>query len=295
MGTEEEHERAALIALLRRGDRSWAAVADLVEAAGSALTVLSEPVPGQGRLFGDDPAAELRAAGAEVDGWRRDGIDIVTLLDYDYPANLLTIHQRPPVLFLRGHRHPAEERAVAVVGTRSPSAEGLRQADEVAGGLARRGVVVVSGLAAGIDTAAHLSALRNGGRTVAVIGTGLHRAYPAANASLQDRIAREGLVISQFWPDAPPTKHSFPMRNAVMSGYSLATVVIEANYRSGARMQARLALEHGRHVFLMRSLLAHDWARSYAERPGTSVVDSAAEVLADLERLAAEPRELVWA
>jgi DNA processing protein len=103
------------------------------------------------------------------------------------------------------------------------------------------------------------------------------------------------MVISQFLPGSPPTKASFPMRNAVMSGYALATVVIEAGYRSGARIQARLALQHGRHVFLMRSLLEHDWARDYAERPGVTVVESSDDVFAGLQRLASEPTDLIWA
>ena len=102
-------------------------------------------------------------------------------------------------------------------------------------------------------------------------------------------------MISQFLPGSPPTKASFPMRNAVMSGYALATVVVEAGDRSGSRVQARLALQHGRHVFLMRSLLEHKWARDYAERPGVTVVDTAADVLAGLQRLASESMDLVWA
>lgn len=101
-------------------------------------------------------------------------------------------------------------------------------------------------------------------------------------------------MISQFLPGSPPTKASFPMRNAVMSGYTLATVVVEAAERSGSRIQARLALQHGRHVFLMRTLLEHDWARDYAHRPGVTIVDTADDVFAALQRLAAESAELTW-
>jgi DNA processing protein len=154
-------------------------------------------------------------------------------------------------------------------------------------------VTVVSGLAEGIDTAAHRAALDHGGRTVAVIGTGLRNVYPASNRPLQDRIGREHLVLSQFWPDASPTKTSFPMRNAVMSGYAAATVVIEAGWKSGARMQARLALEHGRPVFLHESLLGHDWAQDY-ERRGAVVVSSADDVLKELHEMLAVADELVW-
>jgi DNA processing protein len=158
-----------------------------------------------------------------------------------------------------------------------------------AGAIARHlvgaGFTVFSGLAAGIDTAAHRSALEAGGRTVAVIGTGLRRVYPPQNADLQQRIAAECAVVSQFWPDAPPSRISFPMRNAVMSGMTLATVVVEASHTSGARTQARLALEHGRPVLLLESLLAQDWARRFAMRPGTHVVRTPAEISATVERL----------
>ena len=154
-------------------------------------------------------------------------------------------------------------------------------------------MTVVSGLAEGIDTAAHTAAIAAGGRTVAVIGTGLRRAYQSVNAGLQDRIAREHLVLSQFWPDAGPTKTSFPMRNAVMSGYAAATVVIEAAWKSGARMQARLALEHGRPVFLHESLLQHDLAREYQTR-GAIVVTTADDVLAALDERLSPQVELVW-
>jgi DNA processing protein len=215
-------------------------------------------------------------------------MSIVTVLDDAYPANLRTIHNRPPFVFIRGALTPDDERSVAVVGTRRASDAGIDRARDVAAGLVAAGYTVVSGLAEGIDTATHLTALERGGRTVAVLGTGLRRAYPAKNASLQDRISREAAVISQFWPDAPPTKTSFPMRNIVMSGFARATVVIEASSTSGARMQARFALEHGRPLFLLDSLLEHDWARQFAERPGAYVVGSADEVVERVERLVAQ-------
>ena len=162
---------------------------------------------------------------------------------------------------------------------------GLAYAREVASGLVDAGYTVVRGLAAGVDTAAHTGALDHGGRTVAVIGTGLRRAYPAANAELQQRIA--AAVVSQFWPDAPPSKRTFPMRNVVMSGLARATVVIEASDTSGARMQAGFALAHGRPVFLLSSLLEHAWGRDHAERPGTYVVEEAGEIVEHVERLLA--------
>ncbi|MEX5637265.1 DNA-processing protein DprA [Parafrankia sp. FMc2] len=291
-------EHAALLTLLRGRRRQWGHVADEVEEAGSALRVLeADTNTDQGDLFegfSDGIGAALDTARETLLGWDAQGIRIVTLLDADYPAQLLTVHQRPPFLFFRGQMSPDDATGVAVVGTRSASTEGLRRADEIAAGLARRGRVVVSGLAAGIDTVAHRAALREGGRTVAVIGTGLLKSYPKENAPLQEKLAREQLVLSQFWPDSPPTRTSFLMRNGVMSGYAAATVVVEAPEKSGARTQARLALEHGRPVFLLDTVLVHAWAQEYAHRPGVTVVSSAEEVLNLLDDLTVPPDEVVW-
>lgn len=281
-------ERAALLALLRENLRPWSAVVDEVAEAGSALTLLRETIGGgQGDLLAPDPESQIddllqKAAGA-IAAWTAEGLGLVTMFDDEYPAQLREVHQQPPFLFYRGTLNPADAGGVAIVGTRHPSEQGVARATEIAGGLARERVTVISGLAAGIDRAAHEGALAAGGRTVAVIGTGIRRWYPKENAELQRRLAEEHLVISQFWPDAPPTRHSFPMRNAVMSGYAAATVVVEAAWKSGARMQARLALEHNRPVFLLKSLLEHDWARAYAEKPGTIVVSDADEVLRELD------------
>lgn len=128
---------------------------------------------------------------------------------------------------------------------------------------------MISGLARGIETEAHTATLEASGRTIAVVGTGILRTYPRENAALADRIAQNGAVVSQFWPDAPPTKYSFPMRNAVMSGISQGTAVIEASATSGAKMQARIALEQGKRAFLMASLVTREeWAQRYLGRGG---------------------------
>jgi DNA processing protein len=172
-----------------------------------------------------------------------------------------------------------------VVGARQASPKGTDAARAIAAHLVENEYTVVSGLAAGIDTAAHTAALERDGRTLAVIGTGLARSYPPQNASLQQQIASRCAVISQFWPDAPPSRRSFPMRNAVMSGLALATVVVEASHTSGSRMQARLALAHGRPVFLVRSLLDQDWAQALATRPGVHVARSPEDITSMVERL----------
>ena len=281
-------EKAALIALLQQPGVRWADVMAEVLELGSPAQVLDRYFAGDDALFviGDQDQA-LRAAEQDILGWEADGIGVHAFYEPGYPAQLRDIHESPPIIFTRGRlRH--DRRAVAVVGTRQASPRGLGIAQAVAKALAKNDVTVVSGLAAGIDTAAHTAALEARGRTVAVIGTGVRRVYPAANAELQRRIGRDGLVLSQFWPDGAPSKKTFPMRNAVMSGYAAATVVVEAPWQSGARIQARLALQHGRPVVMPRELLEHDWARDYAERPGVYVVESTDELLAVAEKLVAE-------
>ncbi|WP_018503658.1 DNA-processing protein DprA [Parafrankia discariae] len=239
-------EHAALLTLLRGRRRQWGLVADEVEETGSALRVLeADTNADQGDLFAGFPdgmSGALDAARETLLGWDAQGIHIVTLLDADYPAQLLTVHQRPPFLFFRGSMSPDDAAGVAVVGTRAASAEGLRRAEEIAAGLARRGRVVVSGLAGGVDTAAHRAALREGGCTVAVIGTGLFKSYPKENAPLQEKLAREHLVLSQFWPESPPTKTSFLMRNGVISGYAAATrfATVEGRWRPRSASPRRL-------------------------------------------------------
>jgi DNA processing protein len=279
-------ERAALVALLRREDAKWSDVVLEVLESGSAAAVLDQAVGSADTLFPSDEAAArlIGEARAEIAGWEADGIGVHAFFEDSYPAQLRGVREMPPLLFTRGETRP-DVRAIAVVGTRDASDDGLRIARAVATSLAQRDVTVVSGLAKGIDTAAHQAALDAGGRTVAVIGTGIRKYYPAANRRLQEHIARVGLVISQFWPDAPPTKQTFPMRNAVMSGYAAATVVVEAGWKSGARIQARLALQHGRPVVLTDQLLQHDWARTFAENPGVHVVRGTAELLDVIEEI----------
>ncbi|WBB46456.1 DNA-protecting protein DprA [Verrucosispora sp. WMMA2044] len=273
-------ERAALVALLRRPQTSWSETALEIQENGSAKAVLERSVGHSDTLFPDLESISdlIDGAADEIAGWQAEGIGVHAFFDATYPAQLLGIREMPPLLFSRGNLQ-VHDRAVAVVGSRKASADGLRIAQAVATTLARRGVTVVSGIASGIDTAAHTAALKAGGRTVAVIGTGIRRYYPAENRRLQDHISDVGLLISQFWPDAPPSRQSFPMRNAVMSGYAVATVVVEAGETSGARIQARLALQHGRPVVLTSQVMRCDWARAFAENPGVYVVNGTAELV----------------
>ena len=146
------------------------------------------------------------AAATDIDLGEGHGHTVLTILDENYAARLCGIHEAPPVLFGNGTLR-RDDPAVSVVGSRDASARGLSIARSVATSLAKEGVTLLAGLALGIDTAAHLAALEAGGRTVAVIGTGINKTYPAANRDLHRVIAKEGLLLSQFWPDAPPQKH----------------------------------------------------------------------------------------
>jgi len=271
-------ETVGLVALLRAATRPPAAYAERLEEMESARAIL-EQEHGllAGQLFDD--------ATAEVSGWHSEGFRLVSLLDPDYPENLRAVYDRPPLLFVKGQLDPGDSRSVAVIGSRRASVQGLDRAGAITERLIDHGYTIVSGLAAGIDTVAHTAALDRGARTIAVIGTGLRHVYPPENLSLQQRIAASGAVVSQFWPESGPTRRSFPLRNAVMSGLALATIVVEASQTSGARTQVRAALRHGRPVLLAGALLNQPWAREAAERPGVSVIRSLEELDHALSRI----------
>lgn len=216
--------------------RRWRqAVADVTEA-GSAIEVLQRQVGGQ--LF-DDPTPDLmQRADAEIRQWESSGMRVLSPFDSDYPAQFRDVHDLPAVLFVRG-TVVRDDGGICLVGSRAASPAGLAFTHEIAAALVAEGLTVISGLAEGIDTAAHTAALTRGGRTVAVIGTGIDRCYPAENRELQRTIERDGLIVSQFWPGAPPTQQTFPMRNATMSAYGEATLIVEAG-------EHRLAKSHRR-------------------------------------------------
>jgi len=282
-------QQAALVALLqtRPEGMRWPEITAEVLEAGSAIEVWRQLVPAT--LMGPPGQPDaLESAAQDMDRWASQGCKLVTILDGDYPVRLRGIHQAPPMLFARGTLI-ADDSAVSVVGSRKASDRGLAITADVAHGLVSRGVTVVAGLALGIDTAAHRAALADGGRTVAVIGTGINKAYPAENRDLQDEIAARGLLLSQFWPDAPPQRQNFLMRNATMSGYGLATVVVEAGEHSGARAQARMAVEHGRPVILTDMVVKrNEWAQALVDRPGIHVASSLRSVLDVVDRLIEE-------
>jgi DNA processing protein len=177
------------------------------------------------------------------------GIEILTWDDILYPPRLKEIDQPPPVLYVRGAITSEDSWAVAVVGTRRVSTYGRQVAEEVASFLAANGVTVISGLARGVDAIAHQSALKVGGRTIAVLGCGVDRIYPPEHAQLAEKMMASGALISDYAPGTPPDASNFPPRNRIISGLSMATVVVEAGETSGALITAQFAIDQGREVF----------------------------------------------
>jgi DNA processing protein len=177
------------------------------------------------------------------------GISILTWEDDLYPVRLKEIDQPPPVLYVRGALTTEDSWAVAVVGTRRVSAYGRQVTEELASFLAANGVTVVSGLARGVDAIAHQSALKAGGRTIAVMGCGVDRIYPPEHTQLAEKMIGSGALLSDYAPGTPPEASNFPPRNRIISGLSMATVVVEAGETSGALITAQFAVDQGREVF----------------------------------------------
>jgi DNA processing protein len=185
----------------------------------------------------------------EIEGLDRLKINLLTLRDPRYPPLLAEIHDPPPFLYYLGRTSEQDSRVMALVGSRNGSRYGLKVTERLAYSLARQGLTIASGLARGIDTAAHEGALLARGRTVAVLGSGLDVIYPPENTKLVEQIIETGMVCSEFSPGTLPERQNFPVRNRIISGMSLGVVIVEAGLRSGSLITARLALEQGREVF----------------------------------------------
>lgn len=220
---------------------------------------------------------------SEVRHWNSLGFNTCTIRDPEYPTLLREVHQAPAVLFWQGELN-TEEVGISIVGSRKATDSQLGAAYQLAEKLAKERIPVISGLAAGIDTAAHRGALDSGGRTISVMGTGLATTYPKANFELRQSIQNSGgLVLTQFEPEKKPARWSFPMRNEVMSGYGAATVVMAAGEQSGTKHQVKAAIRHGRDVvFTARIGDEVSWAReliSKGKAHTASSLDEAVELV----------------
>jgi len=245
--------------------------------------------------LGEDAGAAVAAAEAAALTLGRqlqaDGVSLLGLCEDGYPELLREIPSPPPLLFVRGCLKPGDRRAIAVVGSRKATLGGVRMAKALARDLAGAGFTIVSGLARGIDTAAHQGALEAGGRTIAVMGSGIDEVYPAENRELAARIAAGGAVVTEFGPASGPHKWNFPRRNRIISGLALGTVVVEAGERSGALITAGFALEQNRTVFAVPG--SPGYARSRGTngliKQGACLVESAADVVEEIAPQAGPP------
>ena len=265
-------ELVALVALLRYGPfrTSQMALRQRLIDGDSPTLILAE-----------DPNSELiyDRAVRDVDQWISSGEHPLSWLDSDYPQQLREVHDFPPVIFVRG-KLAQPDNGICIVGSRKAGQAAIEAAAQIAHLIVDKNWTVVSGLAEGIDAAAHTETLNRGGRTVAVIGNGIDYYYPPKNRQLQHAIEDRGLVISQFWPGTSPKKYSFPMRNAVMSAYARATIIVSAKENSGTRHQAKQAAAHGRPLVVSRAVYENTtWARKLVDNPNAlaRVADSAEE------------------
>jgi len=220
----------------------------------------------------------------EISLIKRFGVRIVTLFDDEYPETLKSIYEPPILLYVKGDYKEADKLSIAIVGSRRCTYYGLNMSENIASGLAEHGVTIVSGLARGIDTAAHKGALKNNGRTIAVLGNGLSSIYPSENRELAEQVLHNGLLISEFAMQAKPYKQNFPRRNRIVSGLSRGVLVVEAANRSGALITAGFALEQGRDVFAVPGM-ADRYSSIGANaliKQGAKLVESADDILEEL-------------
>lgn len=271
--------REAARRLLARFGSPQAAIAAPVNALGECVdapTALALSTPPEGHAQRLATTLAWRAAAPA----RR----ILVLGDADYPEPLLHSADPPLLLYLLGDAALLNAPSLAIVGSRKPSAQGRDNARQFASTLAGQGWTIVSGLAAGVDGAAHEGALAAGGRTIAVIGTGIDRVYPPSHRTLAHRIAEQGLLISELPLGAPPLAAHFPQRNRIIAGLSRGTLVVEATLRSGSLITARLASESGREVMAIPgSILAPQSAGCHALiRQGAALVESPEQVAEEL-------------
>ncbi len=223
----------------------------------------------------------------EIEAAARLGIKLLTCADPEYPEALKPLDDLPPVLYVRGDLPPAAVPAVAVVGTRYPTPYGISMAERFGYELGMAGFTVVSGLARGIDTAVHGAVLSAGAKTVAVLGNGLKHHYPRENKALEDRIAAQGALISEFPLDRSPDPMNFPRRNRIISGLCAAVVVIEADIKSGALITARAAAEQGKDVFAVPGPAVSKMSRGphYLIKSGARLAECAEDIINEIKPL----------
>lgn len=229
----------------------------------------------------------ISSAKAALKWAEQDGCSLLTLLDDDYPVELAEAGAAVPVLFARGNRQLLQRPKLAMVGSRNATPQGQKTARDFAAGLAEHGYTIVSGMASGIDTSAHEGAVDSPSSTIAIIGTGIDRVYPASNRKLAHQLAEQGLILSEFALGIGPLAQNFPRRNRVIAGLSKGCLVVEANVNSGSLITARLAAEFGREVLAIPGSIHNAQARGCHKliKDGAKLVETVDDVLDEVGRL----------
>ncbi len=262
----------------------------LLQAFGSPTAILATPASALKQIVRPAVASAIAKelnvdAFAPVAAWLEDPLNhLVTLADADYPQALLNIPDPPLILYVKGRLDLLNLSSLAVVGSRNATVQGVRNADAFAQAMSEADLCIVSGMAHGIDTAAHLGGLRGRGSSIAVVGTGLDKVYPAANRDLAHQLSVEGALISEFPLGTPPLAHNFPRRNRIISGLSLGCLVVEASLQSGSLITARMALEQGREVFAIPGSIHMPQAKGCHAliKQGAKLVENANDILEEL-------------
>jgi DNA processing protein len=296
--TDEASLKAWLALSLTRGLGGESA-RRLLKEFGSPDAIYAAPVSSLKSVVKTDVAAEISRGIADetVDpalAWLEDNNNhIVTLADSDYPQALLNIPDPPLLLYVKGRLDLLNRPALAVVGSRSATPQGINNAEAFAKSLSDAGLCIISGMAHGIDAAAHRGALRGQGGSIAIVGTGLDIVYPAANRDLAHMLAQQGTLVSEFPLATPPLAANFPRRNRLISGMSLGCLVVEASLQSGSLITARLALEQGRDVFAIPGSIHAPQSKGCHAllKQGAKLVETAQDILEELGGVLASPAQ----
>ena len=290
---------------------AWASLQLVAGLNARALFELLKSLGGPEEVCAASSASLARCAGSEAAAAVRRGPDrerlartlawlalpghwLVAWGDDDYPRQLLATADPPPVLAYAGRRELLRRSALAIVGSRNATPQGVENAEAFATALSGAGLTIVSGLALGIDAAAHRGGLAGEGSSIAVLGTGLDRIYPANNRGLAERLSEAGGLLSEFPLETPPLRANFPRRNRVISGLSRGVLVVEATLKSGSLITARLAAEQGREVFAIPGSIHSPFSKGSHRliKDGAKLVETARDVLDELGVLSEPPRQI---
>lgn len=285
-----QHELVLWVALCNIHGLGNQGIYQLLKAFGDPKSVFSVPYSQLRQIVPDAIAEKIHTgpdetAAEDVLTWlQNDHNHVVTLADAEYPKALLEIADPPPILYAKGNLHWLNTVGIAVVGSRNASPQGEKNAEDFSQALAHHGYTIISGMALGVDGAAHRGALKANGATIAVVGTGLDIVYPARHRELAHQIAERGLILSEFPLGTPSKAQNFPRRNRIISGLSLGCLVVEANVQSGSLITARLAAEQGREVFAIPGSIHSPVSKGCHQliKQGAKLVDDIQDIVDEL-------------